>query len=523
MKTRNVPILTICLAFFLVSVFCTAQTSEMLFDKPVFYESEMTPEMVYAKWFSVGQKPAWDFHALRFEEKKVVQVFGYKLKYLVNDTTFYVIQDTLPPIIPSGEMLQYFITPFDSIGNAGESSEIGLISEYRSEVTRFTSTKAKKLETESGIILGWKLNNIYDFKFINIHRSAFPDKDFQLLSTVSSNEISFADRETLADVVYYYQLEAVPVSDNKSIVSNVVFSASFNPQPPVSPYIISVNPVKGGAILTIQVTDNEVSGLRVYRDDGLIPTMVLVSDLIPKVDTSVIVFYDTLSALSGRRTYTYAAKTESSSFIESDFSNKVYVRPFISSPPDFPKTIEAFEEIGLVKLFWEDVEARDIGVAGYLISRKDESSNKNVFTSLLPENFLLDVNNYTDSTALPGKVYSYMVRTVDIDRNVSLAGAVATVSLQADVPIAPFALLAFPTEEGILLEWSQAIYEGIASVNLYRYQSGDQAQLLVKLPWDAYMHIDETAVRGNRYFYYLTTTNKAGLESEPSEAAAATR
>lgn len=517
MKTRKIPILTICLAFFLVSVFCTAQTSEILFDKPFFYESEMTPEMVYAKWFSVGQKPAWDFLALGFEEKKVVQVFGYKLKYLVNDTTYYVIQDTLPPSNPSNEILQYFITPIDSNGNAGESSEIALISGFRSEMTRFTSTKANKLETESGIILNWKLNNSNDFKFINIHRSAFPSKNFELISTVSNTEISFADRETAVDLVYYYQLEAVPVTNNKSIISNVIFSAAFNPQPPVAPYIISANPLRGGAALTIQVTDEEAAGLRIYRDDGLNPTMILISDLIPKTDTSLIVFYDTLSFLSGRRTYTYAAKTESTSFVESDFSNKVYVRPIISDPPDFPRTIEVFEEVGLVKLFWEDVEARDIGLAGYLILRTEETNKQNEFTSLLPENFMLYVNSYTDSTALPGKVYSYMVQTVDIDGNISPAGAVATIALQADVPVAPFGLIALQTENGIRLEWSQSIYDGIASVNLYRYQSGFEAQLVSKLSWDAYEYLDETAVRGNRYFYYLTTSNKSGLESEPSD------
>jgi fibronectin type 3 domain-containing protein len=517
MKTQKISKLTICSVFLLVSVFSNAQTSEMLFDRPVFYESEKTPEMVYAKWFSVGEKPAWDFLALRFEEKKVVQVFGYKLKYVVNDTTYYVIQDTLPPLDTSDELMQYFITPVDSNGNAGESSEIALISGFRSERTRFTSTKARRLETESGIILNWELNNINDFKYINIYRSVFPNKNFELVSTVSNTEISFADRETAVDLVYYYQLEAVPVTNNKSITSNVIFSAAFNPQPPVSPYIISSNPLRGGAILTIHVTDEEAAGVRIYRDDGINPTMILISDLIPKTDTSLIVFYDTLSLLSGRRTYTYAAKTESTSFVESDFSNKVYVRPIIIDPPDFPRTIEAFEEVGLVKLFWEDVEARDVGLAGYIISRTDGTSKLKEFTSLVPENQLLNVNSFTDSTALPGKVYSYVVQTIDIDGNISLAGAVTTIALQADVPVAPFGLIAFQTENGIRLEWSQSIYEGIASVNLYRYQSGFEAQLLSKLPWDAYEYLDETAVRGTRYFYYLTTTNKAGSESEPSD------
>ncbi|MDO8898303.1 MAG: hypothetical protein Q7V19_11675, partial [Bacteroidales bacterium] len=296
MKTKKTPLLIACSVFFLFSFFCQAQTSEKLFDKPFFYESELTPEMIYVKWFSTGTKPAWDFLVLRFDEKKVVQVNGNKMSYLQNDTTFYVLQDTVPPVIRPGEMLQYFISPYDSNGKAGESSEIALISGDHAQKAWFTSTQATKTVNDFGVNVRWKLSNIAGVKFINIYRSVFSDKDYTLLSSVSATETSFTDRDTKADVVYFYQLEAVSLTGNKSIKSNVIFSAAFNPQPPVPPYIESVMPVKGGAILCIQITDEEVAGVRIYRDDGLVPTLILVSDLIPKSDASLIVFYDTLSA-----------------------------------------------------------------------------------------------------------------------------------------------------------------------------------------------------------------------------------
>lgn len=387
----------------------------------------------------------------------------------------------------------------------------------------FAETNTHRLDNENGIRVTWKYNSPSSVSYFDIYRSLFPDKDFLHLASVAAMETSYDDRETIPDLVYYYQIMAVPLTQNKPVASNLIFGTSYNPQPPVPPYISMANGIAGGAVLQIYASDTEAKGVRIYRDNGSIPELYMVSDLIPVNDTLAIVYYDTLSMLSGKRTYTYAAKTESTSFVESEFSNRVYVRPRITTPPDAPVSLTAYEEDRQILLFWEDVEARGSGIAGYLILRREVAdATDNPFIELLPDNMIWIHNHFTDTTTLPGKVYNYKIHSVDIDNNLSHEGIVSTVATQLSLPIAPFALRAIPTDEGIFLIWSQTIYPDIASVQLYRQQSGTPPILLATLPPDADEYTDTAAIPDTVYSYYLTTINKAGIESSPSEKVAVT-
>jgi len=494
--------------------------SPVAFDEVKFLESEYNRQMTYIKWYSKGRNPAPLFLSLRYENEKPVQVKGIQMIYQKHDTTFYVMQDTLAPVLKDQEMLQYFMTPHDTAGKAGTSSAIVLVSKGGSRW--FTKTAANKLEKEKGIKVGWRFSNTSVVKFFEIYRSIDFTKDYKLVTALSPNDTVYHDYGIQPDRVYYYRIHAVPVDGNQAVESNVIFSAGFNPQPPLPPYIKSARGVKNGAVLYIQVTDAEAGGVRVYRDDGKVPELKLVSDLLRVPDSLVVVFYDTASYLSGRKTYTYAAKTESTSFIESSLSNKVYVRPIIAHAPDAPAELSAYEEDGVVQLFWDNMEVRDLGIAGYRVSRKEESPVKGKVTQFIdftPVNTFWKLNHYTDTTASPGRTYTYQVTAVDIDGNISKTGTLATVSLQANYPIAPFAVTGYRTDEGINLTWSQTLYTDITAVNLYRYQRGSKAVLVAKLPADATEYLDKDTKAGSLYFYYLTTTNKAGIESKPSEEA----
>lgn len=517
----------------LLSIFLVLNTSSFLcksgfsqskspvaFDEVKFQESEYNRQMTYIKWYSKGRNPAPLFLSLRYENEKPVQVKGIQMIYQKHDTTFYVMQDTMAPVLKDKEMLQYFMTPHDTAGNAGKSSAIVLISKGGSRW--FTKTAANKLEKEKGIKVGWKFSNTSVVKFFEIYRSIDFNKDYKLVTALSPTDTVYLDYGIQPDRVYYYQIHAIPVDGNQAIESNVIFGAGFNPQPPLPPFIKSVKGVKNGTVLHIQVTDTEAGGVRVYRDDGKVPKLKLVSDLLRVPDSLIVVFYDTASALSGRKTYTYAAKTESTSFIESALSNKVYVRPVIAFAPRNPEELTAYEEDGAIQLYWENMEARDLGIAGYKVSRKEESPVKDKvaqFIDLTPSNAIWKLNHFTDTTASPGRTYTYQVMSVDIDGNISKTGTLATVSLQANYPIAPFAVTGYSTDEGINLSWSQTLYADIAAVNLYRYQRGSKAVLVAKLPADATEYLDKETVAGSLNFYYLTTTNKAGIESKPSEEA----
>ena len=504
----------------LVTIMCLSsygQTTAPRFDALKFYESEKTPEMVYIKWFSTGTNPAPDFMPVQYQDKQAVKVRSIKMRYPKNDTIFYVLQDTLMFTLPGEEYLQYFIAAIDTSGKAHNTSGIVKVPVNRPGNLWFTMTEAKKSKEEKSIMLQWKMNSITDIKMFEIYRSLSLDKDFKLLVTLPVDQQTFTDKQTTPDVMYYYQLFAISNSGNQPIRSNVIFSASYNPIPPIPPYIEMATGINGGVSLQILVTDAEAAGVRIYRDNGITPELSMVSDLIPLTpDAPFVMWFDTLSALSGRRTYTYAAKTESTSFVESELSNKEYARPLLTVPPESPASLTAYEEDRVVKLFWTNLKEDDIVIAGYQLWRKTEGS-ASVYSELEPNGQPIELNYFTDTTVIAGQTYTYKVNTVDIDGNVSLAGTITTVSLQENKPIAPFALVAFSIDEGIQLEWGQTIYDGLKSQVLYRRSGGEKPLAIITLPPDTLEFLDQDVETGKQYFYSLTTKNNMDIESEPSD------
>lgn len=506
------------LLYLLVPLTGLSQPNDTLFDFPRLSESAYAPGMVYIKWLSVGQKPAPQFIVMRYDHDKPVEVTGEKMRYQQNDTTYYVLQDTMAPIILAPQVLQYFMAPHDTTGVAGRSSDIVLITAESQGVAWFIENMALRLPDANGIRLQWRYSEPQNTLLYRIYRSEELDKGYELLANLAATETTYTDISTEPDKLYHYQIHAVPVTGNAPVLSNVVFSASYNPQPPVPPHIESGFPLEGGAVLYVQVTDSEAHGLRIYRDDGHTPELSLVSDLLPLNDSLYVIFYDTISNLSGRKTYTYAAKTESTSFVESALSNKVYIRPRIGEPPGAPLTLQAYEEDRQVLLFWENMQARDIGIAGYQVTRSEVSAD-GLASEPVPihEDAFLRDNRYTDNELLPARVYTYRVYAIDIDGNRSHEAAMVTIGTEEDLPVAPFALQAMPVDEGVYLTWATVIYPGMQNISLYRYEREQAAILITDLPADAEDYLDESAENDKVYFYYLTTTNQAGLESHASE------
>lgn len=512
MKTYIVRI-SLAVALSLICVIGYSQ-SKAQFDEIKFLESQHANKMVYIKWYSTGKNAAPMFHALRYDNQEPIEVKAAKAAYIYHDTAFYVMQDTMPPLVKDTEMLQYFIVPYDTAGNAGTSSPIAIITKPGNRW--FTGTLARKSTEVKGIELEWSFSDASVISHYDLFRSTKFAEGYEPLASLPPGDKSYTDLSIKPDLVYYYKLNAIPLDGNKPITSNIFFSAGFDPNPPVSPYILSARGVKNGAMLTIEVTDKEATGIRLYRDDGHTMDLKVASDLIKLSNSTIITCYDTLSKLSGRVNYTYAAKTENTSFVESPFSNTVSVRPLISIPPSNPAALTAYEDNGKVKLFWQNMEEIDPAVAGYIIQRRQLQDGKG---QAVNADFIVEttLNNIIDSTAMPGKTYTYHVSTIDIDRNISKHAATATVAMKAYLPVEPVELTGYKTDGGIFLTWGQAVYDDIASVKIYRRQGENKAQLLSTLAPDTTEYFDTDIVKDAVYIYHLATVNKAGQESKPSE------
>ena len=74
---------------------------------------------------------------------------------------------------------------------------------------------------------------------------------------------------------------------------------------------------------------------------------------------------------------------------------------------------------------------------------------------------------------------------------------------------------------GVLISWSAVFEDGLKNYNVYRYIKGVKPLLLGTIEGNEknLSFIDSTVTPGKMYFYYITTTNKSGLESNPSTEA----
>lgn len=514
MKINILRLILFCFLIALLSVKGWSQGRKPVdFDRPLLLTSETTTQLIYLKWFSKGDKPAPDFLALRYEGKNPVEAGGVKVIYQTADTSFYVFYDTSVLKTPGEKDLQYFMVQLDTNRTAGYNSPISVISSMPSGFW-FTATNAENDSIVLGINLNWVLSNIQTIQRIEIERSEHPDKGFSILATLPADKTLFTDLEIKPDKLYYYRLLAIPADQSQTVASNVIFSAAYNPQPPAPPWLVRSARLKGGVSLQYRVSDAEAAGIRIFRNDGFSPELRVVSDLLRPNDSLLINWVDTTGMLSGDITYIFAAKTESSSFVESAFSDYSYLRPILNHPPEAPSNFAVYEEDRKVVMHWEDMEKRYKTIAGYLVERQSEGAG---FKTILPENSILRVNSYADSTVEPGRLYMYRIFSVDIDGNRSAEAAIATLRTEKSLPIPPFALQAVSTGAGIQLEWGLISYAGLSVINIYRYERGQTPVKLTSIPGDSFEFTDAEAQTGVLYFYYLTTTHKNGLESVASE------
>jgi fibronectin type 3 domain-containing protein len=523
MKTDKTYRVAALLALLILAFTAAGQNkADQVCDPVTFVQSDVNGKLIYLKWRSEGKNPARSFTAFRFEQAKPVAVNGPKQIYHVKDTTWFVFQDTAAPAIPAGGNLQYFMLPSDTAGKAGYASAVVLLTGDDYKQAHFTKTSARQADKLFAIILSWRFTDPVHTRSIGVYRSTDPLKDFVLLSSVGGGDTTFTDIQIIPDKVYYYKLLAQSENGAKVRQSNVFFSAGFNPQKPVPPMIRSAIGIRGGVKLTIQVTDPEAAGFRVYRNDGDQEILSPVSDLVNLTDTTLAVYVDSGANLSGRKAYTYAVRTESTSFVLSDLSASINVRPLLQFPPENPVSFQVYEENGLVKLFWQMPDPSDDIIAGYILMRKafpSGGAKDGSWVTLAGADVPLAVNGWTDTTALPGITYEYSVQSVDIDGNVSTGKTIGTVSLQPDRPIPPSGLQVFSTPEGIVLEWSEVILKEILFFKIYRYQPGGEPEQLKIVGKTTTTYTDPTAVAGKQYFYYLTTIDKQEQESAPSQEA----
>ena len=484
------------------------------FDEVSLVEKNVDKSLFYLKWQSKGDFPAPYFSVRYYEEGELKKGGGSLSAYLVEDTKYYIYQDSTRYLKSER---QYFMNQEDIYGNKAVASDMVLVSDASVERGFFANTRAISDPKSLGINLHWKISNASLIENIRIYRSdAFDGKPYEELASISAVDTSYIDRSIVPDRIYYYYLVGENRLYHESFQSNIFFNAGYDKLKPAPPSISQGKTVPGGVEIEIRPNDKYLSGFRVYRNDGYTAKLYLISDL-PELDGKLVVYTDTSKTLAGDKSYLYAATAMSTSSIESDFSDTLTIRPSIKTNPPSPNRISAHEEESRVKIIWEDVLTRHRATYGYNIYRRELPDGK--FALLLPADSVVTVPMYVDTAIQPDKTYEYSVQTVDNLGGISESMALYSIHVKKTPLPVPPDLWVMQSEGKVTIQWNEPSITRPLKVNLYRYQRGQNPQLLQSLSLAEQQFTDTEVKKGELYFYFTTYSDEENNEGFRSKEA----
>jgi len=474
-------------------------------------EKNVEKKMFYLKWQSTGNGPSPNFKVQYYDNKQLKTAEGLRTIYKVKETTYYIYQDSIKQAFTDR---QFFMVPIDFLGNMGNSSQITFVTTNNPLKRYFKTTKATTNKEMLGVNLTWRLSETRSIKSIDIYRSSSFDKGFEKITSCPATDTVFTDLHVEPDKFYYYYLRANEMHGTTFIESSKFFDVGKDPLQPNRPVIDYAKTIPNGIELKISVSDINLAGVRVYRKQNYKDTFMPVSDLI-KLKSGSIVWADTSAGLTGNQSFMYVAKTENTSYIQSEFSKEAIGSSGKSNLPREVTRLKAYEENRKVNLNWDDLMTDNIAIKGYIVYRREKPNGK--FKPVYIKDSISLSNMFVDSLAMPGKLYEYGVRTFDnfggVSKNLSITG-IQTSNVVVD---APDGLNATVIEGKALLGWNTLLSNDLQKVKIYRYQRGKKPVVLATLTNKESEYTDSTIKKGELYFYYITLLNKDNKESAPSK------
>jgi fibronectin type 3 domain-containing protein len=430
-----------------------------------------------------------------------------------NDSIFISAMDVA--IIPGG-VYRYKMIPMDIFGNPGKEAESDLVAVYNftMEAPVIQELKATNPEGAKGTIVTWLITRNDLVNSIRIFRSTKYDDGYTLLAEVPSTESSYLDQTVEPAVKYFYKITITGPMGELSVPSARVFAISDDKSKPLPPAIMSATGTSKGILLTIYVTENNLSGVRIFRKGEKETDLKPVTELLPAINNTV-TWEDTLN-VSGSKFYGYAAKSENASHFQGDFSEIVYARS--AKPVRLPVVMGLTADFygTYNKLFWTDMQFGETNPAGYIVYRKELPSG-----TMKPLNDTLisaEVNSYTDRTIDGTKSYAYSVVLVDEFGNKSLQCDPVYVIPPVVPVLAPASVSGIAEQKSVKILWDEVRSSTLKEYRVYRYLRGTKAAVIGTIPAGSPTEfIDKNVTKGQLIFYYVTTVDKDGRESKPSE------
>jgi len=490
---------------------------EIVSEKIIFSSKETNDKYINISWKIIGGERPTQFDIFRRTNLKgdFTKIQPIKIVSSQKGNLIISSRDTL---VQSGSVYQYYLSPIDYYQNRGASSDTVLAAAFNiNSITLPYKILTSGDNPFGGIKLSWHLDQPQKIMSIKIFRSTDYDKNYSMIAEVRGLDSLFIDRSAEPMAKYFYYLVMTDVLGEKSLNSAKVFGLYKSPIVPFPPMNLRSEIVTNGVKLVWERPGSFINVYHVYRNLGDDNLLSLISNV--KSSDSIVIFNDTSSVLRGNRNYLYAVKTETTSGIESNFSDTLRIKPSKKTLLKAPLQLKAYSDKSKVFLYWDNLFKDDPTINGYYVFRgsSNEKSKQSEFKALKDSLISAKQNNFIDTTVVPGNNYDYAIQTVDIYGNKSPFSSTINVQIKKSEPASPAGIIAVNTPTGILISWTAPIQLDIKEFKIYRYERGQTPKLLDDVNAKQTLeYLDKQAQQGILYFYYLTSMDKNNIESKPS-------
>lgn len=393
----------------------------------------------------------------------------------------------------------YYAVPRDVFFNRGTPSDtvtaytVPLLSLPLPDSLRATGT-------EDGIRVTWRYAEPDRARSIRVYRSLSLDSGWVQVAELPTRDTAFTDPWMPPMRIVYYRLTVTGVRGQESPATGAALAYFKNSLAPAPPAAVTVTSGDAGPVVSWVPVHDALRGYRVYRTDAPVDTLgtdlswTVASPLLPPTDT---VFVDSAQLATGR-TYTWVVRAISTSGIPGEYSDPVQLTT-ATAPPPVPTGLHGRTDGSTVVLGWDDMAQTDPVVAGYIVLRRADGDT--VAERLTPQPIPVPHNAFRDTTALPGHLYAYSLRSADYMGRMSDPSGSVRLRVAASRPLPPPAARAMPAAGGVMIRWDPVAH---GTIRIYRYVRGGQPRVIAEVPGGAGRHADTTAQAGQRYFYRLS-------------------
>jgi fibronectin type 3 domain-containing protein len=412
--------------------------------------------------------------------------------------------------VKPGELLTYYVQPFDMAGNKGAGSDptSHLAKSFKSIAT-ITGFKVK--DTTNALYLSWNpLPRQAIYSGIQVLKSRSAQKDFVVADTLSPNAVNYLDRKVLPNMVYYYQVRPllVPYPGFKMLPTATAHgSLQVKKERPSKPGGLTAKQDSTRFIVLTWDKNPELDLFAYYVLRGTSDKdMRIISP--PVRDT---VYRDSLKYLNGETQYVYAVQVMNLAQNMSDISVPVGIRPLKAQYVASPAGVQSRWADRGVSLKWENTVAVYDNVIGYIVFRREKGEPLFKVISKVQR-----LPFFRDTIVMPGKTYEYGITSVDAFANQSLLSPLTELMIPTNDFIAPPSDLYLSNKaEGVQLNWPRND-QGNHYV-IYRRPVSSKTFSKVAAVENASTYLDKTTQPNVLYIYKISamlgqTESKAGQE-----------